>query len=265
MSARQLDEGVEAHIRVEAGVHVAKPLHLCFGVSHRRAVQRILLQIEVEPGAELEVLAHCIFPFAVDVRHVMEAEIRVGPQARYSYLESHVHSEEGGIQVLPRARIQLARAARFTTEFQLVRGRVGLIDMDYETVCQQDSVMEMITKISGKGDDVIRIRETGLLQGQGARGYLTSRVAARDRATAEVHNRLVATAAYARGHVDCKEIIRDQGRASAIPVVEVAHPQAHITHEAAIGSVDGKQLQTLMSRGLTEDEASELIIAGLLR
>jgi Fe-S cluster assembly scaffold protein SufB len=137
--------------------------------------------------------------------------------------------------------------------------------MDYETVCQQDSVMEMITKISGKGDDVIRIRETGLLQGQGARGYLTSRVAARDRATAEVHNRLVATAAYARGHVDCKEIIRDQGRASAIPVVEVAHPQAHITHEAAIGSVDGKQLQTLMSRGLTEDEASELIIAGLLR
>ena len=33
---------------------------------------------------------------------------------------------------------------------------------------------------------------------------------------------------------------------------------------AAIGSVDSKQLRTLMSRGLTEDEAVELIIEGLL-
>ena len=48
-----------------------------------------------------------------------------------------------------------------------------------------------------------------------------------------------------------------------MPVVEVNHPLAHITHEAAIGSVDSKQLQTLMSRGLDEDEATDLIIEGL--
>jgi Fe-S cluster assembly scaffold protein SufB len=44
----------------------------------------------------------------------------------------------------------------------------------------------------------------------------------------------------------------------------VNHPKAHVTHEAALGSVDRKQLETLMARGLTEDEASETIIAGLL-
>jgi hypothetical protein len=176
-----------------------------------------------------------------------------------------VHSEQGGLEVLPRARIHLAEGARFESEFQLVRGRVGLIDMDYETVCDRESVLEMIAKISGRLDDTIKIREVGLLQGEGARGYLTSRVAVRDRAQAEIYNKLTATAAYARGHVDCKEIIKDQGRASAVPVVEVAHPRAHITHEAAIGSVDSKQLETLMSRGLDEDQASELIIAGLLR
>jgi hypothetical protein len=137
--------------------------------------------------------------------------------------------------------------------------------MDYETDCGPDSVLEMMAKISGRADDRIKIREVGILRGRGARGYLTSRVAARDRAKAEVYNKLVATAAYARGHVDCKEIIKDGGTASAIPVVEVAHPQAHITHEAAIGSVDSRQLETLMSRGLDEDQASELIIAGLLR
>jgi Fe-S cluster assembly scaffold protein SufB len=46
--------------------------------------------------------------------------------------------------------------------------------------------------------------------------------------------------------------------------VEVRNPRAHITHEASIGSVDSKELQTLMSRGHNEEEAVELIIEGLL-
>ena len=64
--------------------------------------------------------------------------------------------------------------------------------------------------------------------------------------------------------VDCKEIVQHRASAKAVPIVEVSHPLAHITHEAAIGSVDSKQLQTLMSRGLTEDEATDLFIEGLL-
>ena len=93
---------------------------------------------------------------------------------------------------------------------------------------------------------------------------MTSKIAVRDNARAEVYNKLTASGAYARGHVDCKEILQDNGVATAIPIVEVSHPKAHITHEAAIGSVDNKQLETLMSRGLTEDDAVEMIINGLL-
>jgi hypothetical protein len=87
---------------------------------------------------------------------------------------------------------------------------------------------------------------------------------ARFEGLAKVRNTLTATAPYARGHVDCKEIVQDDGFAAAIPIVEVHHPKAHITHEAAIGSVDTKQLETLMSRGLSEEDAVELIIQGLL-
>jgi Fe-S cluster assembly scaffold protein SufB len=93
---------------------------------------------------------------------------------------------------------------------------------------------------------------------------LKSYIALRDDAQAEVFNTLKATAAYARGHVDCKEIVQGNAVAKAVPVVEVSHPLAHVTHEAAIGSVDSKQLQTLQSRGLTEDEAVDIIIQGLL-
>jgi len=44
----------------------------------------------------------------------------------------------------------------------------------------------------------------------------------------------------------------------------VTHPTAQVTHEAAIGSVDRKQLLTLMARGLEEDKAVDVIIKGML-
>ncbi|MCG9479900.1 MAG: SufD family Fe-S cluster assembly protein [Actinomycetia bacterium] len=264
VKTRQIKDGVDIDIRLARDTIVEKPVHLCFGVTHKQAVQRIIMNVDIEDNSRITIFSHCVFPNAEDVKHIMDGTIRVGKNARYSYLEKHIHSEQGGITVIPKAKINLEQGARLKTEFELLRGRVGNIDIDYETTCGPDSVMEMTAKIDGKGDDVIKIREAGNLIGENSRGVLTSKVAVRDRATAEVYNKLVATAAYARGHVDCKEIIQGEAKASAIPIVKVEHPKAHITHEASIGSVDSKQLQTLMSRGLDEDKAVELIIEGLL-
>ena len=44
----------------------------------------------------------------------------------------------------------------------------------------------------------------------------------------------------ARGHVDCREIIKDRAIGRAIPIVLVTNPLAKVTHEAAIGTVDKK-------------------------
>ena len=38
-----------------------------------------------------------------------------------------------------------------------------------------------------------------------------------------------------------------------------------VTHEAAIGSVDKEELETLMARGLTPEQAVEMIVSGILR
>jgi Fe-S cluster assembly scaffold protein SufB len=38
-----------------------------------------------------------------------------------------------------------------------------------------------------------------------------------------------------------------------------------VTHEAAIGTVNRKELESLLARGLDEDEAVDLIIRGMLR
>lgn len=260
----KIEDGVEVYINLDEGVVIEKPVHLCFGVTDREAMQRIILNIEIENNAEIGVLAHCVFPRALDVEHIMDADIRVGKNAKYSYLEKHIHSPEGGVKVVPSAKVELGENARFNSDFELVKGRVGKLDIDYETTCSKDSVMEMTAKVDGRSDDTVKISETGNLVGEGARGVLTTRVALREKATAEVFNKLTADAPYARGHVDCKEIVQDDGSAKAVPIVEVNDPKAHVTHEAAIGSVDTKQLETLMSRGLSEDESVDLIIDGLL-
>ena len=194
----------------------------------------------------------------------MDAEINVSKNASYTYFERHVHGDKGGIKVIPKAKITLEDHAKFKTEFELLKGRVGLIDIDYDVTCKEHSVLDMMARINGKKDDIIKIRETGHLNGEHARGVLTSRVAALDKTKAEIYSKLTASGAYARGHVDCKEIVKDNGVVSAVPIVEVSNPKAHITHEASLGSVDSKQLQTLMARGLSEDEATDLIIQGLL-
>ncbi|MGM0367921.1 MAG: SufB/SufD family protein [Actinomycetota bacterium] len=264
VKAREIKDGIDIDIKLEKNTVVENPVHLCFGVTHKKAVQKIIINIDIGENSKIDIFSHCVFPNAVDVKHIMDGKIKIGKNAHYSYTEKHIHSEEGGITVIPKARIILEENARLKTLFELIKGRVGSIDIDYETTCKENSVMEMTAKIDGKGDDVIKIREAGNLIGKWSRGVLTSKVAVRDNANAEIYNKLVATAEYARGHVDCKEIIQGNGVASAIPIVEVSNPKAHITHEASIGSVDSKQLQTLMSRGLSEDRAVELIIEGLL-
>jgi len=264
VDVKELADGIDVAVDLEAGVEIAKPVHLCFGMLPETGIQKIILNVNIGSNARISLQAHCVFPRAVDVQHIMDARINIGDGARYSYFEKHVHSPGGGVKVYPKAVVKVGRKAYFKTEFELIKGRVGLIDIDYETTCEERGVVDMTARISGRDDDVIKIRETGALVGEYARGVLTSKIAVRDRARAEVYNKLSATGAHARGHVDCKEIVKDQGVATAVPIVEVHHPKAHITHEAAIGSVDNKQLETLMARGLSEDEASEIIINGLL-
>jgi len=264
VETEELEDSVAVDITVAKDVQIDRQMHLCFGVTREQAVQRIDMDITLERNAGISVLSHCLFPRAVDVEHVMDARIHIGENASYSYDEKHIHSEEGGIAVYPSAEVELERNARFATVFELIQGRVGILNIDYGITGHEHSTLEMLSKVSGRADDHIKINERGDLVGEGARGVLNSRVAVRDDATAEVYNKLRATAPYVRGHVDCKEIIKDNGQATAIPIVEVLHPLAHVTHEAAIGSVDTKQLQTLMARGLNEDEATERIIEGLL-
>lgn len=264
VKTEEKDDHVKINIDIEKNREINQPVHLCFGVIPETGIQKMVVHTNIQENSSVFFLTHCAFPNAVDIQHIMDNTILVGKNARYSYFERHVHGLSGGIRVFPHAKIKLSEGAHFYNRFELIQGRAGFIDIKYEATCETDSILEMITRISGKESDMIQVNEIGHLIGENARGLLSSRIAAIGNAEAKVYNKITASAAYTRGHVDCTEIIKDHGKVKAIPIVEVNHPKAHITHEAALGSVDSKQLQTLMSRGLNENEATDLIIQGLL-
>lgn len=264
VDADEKPDGVAVDFRILDEAFIAKPIQLCFGVMPETGMQHIELNLNIGENSRASVVAHCTFPNAVDVVHRMDAVINVGRGACYSYFERHVHGPAGGVTVVPKAKINLGADARFKTEFELIKGRVGVMDIDYEAECEAGSVIELIARIIGAGDDRVKINETAHLRGERSRAFLQSYLALKHDAFAEVYNTVTAHADGAKGHVDCKEIVQGRAVARAVPIVDVRHPGAHVTHEAAIGSVDSKQLQTLLARGLDEEAATDLIIEGML-
>lgn len=264
VEAGEIDGGVRMKIRLREGTHLTTPVHTCFGVVHREGEQRIEIEVVLERNSSARFIAHCLFPRAERVRHIMDAHVEVGEGASMWYQERHYHGPHGGIEVIPKATVRIGRGGRYTSDFTLTDGRVGSLAIDYDVEAAEDAVVELTARVFGHGSDDIRIRERVVLDGTNARGIIKTRIAVEDDALAEVTGITEGNAAGARGHVDCMEIIRDRAKAKAIPIVSVMHPQAKVTHEAAIGSVDMHQLETLMAHGLAPEEAVDVIVKGML-
>jgi Fe-S cluster assembly scaffold protein SufB len=258
--------GASARITVNPGTIVDKPVHLCFGIVPKEGIQEIISEFNIGDGASVTFLAHCSFPNAVKVRHTMAAKIYVGKNADMTYSETHYHGESGGIEVLPVVKVVVDEGGTLKNEFKLIKGAVGELRIDYEGDLRKDAVCEFDAKIYGKNDDRIIVKESIFLNGINARGLAKSRIVSSGRCQSEVIGEAVGNAPYSRGHVDCVEIIKGkEARASAIPRLIVVDDRAKLTHEAAIGSVDKKQVETLMARGLSEDEAVDVVVRGMLR
>lgn len=266
LDCKERENGIIANLLVEENRKTKYPIHLCFGVLPKEGLQEIILKVDVQDGAEVDVIAHCIFPNAVNVIHSMNADIKIGDNAKFRYQETHYHGEFGGIKVIPKAKIKVGKKGIYQSTFTLIEGCVGMLDYDFEVFGDEKSISELVVKVYGKKEDDIRVAEKIHLNGVEAKGLAKSRLVLNDRAKAVVMGETHGNAPFARGHVDCIEIVNgEQAIAKAIPVVSVTDRQAKVTHEAAIGSIDKRQLQTLMARGLSEEKAIDVIVKGILK
>ncbi|MBS1115045.1 MAG: hypothetical protein H6Q94_774 [Nitrospirae bacterium] len=265
VDARETLTGVSAKVTVKEGTKIKNPVHLCFGILHKRGTQKIKMDVRLEKNASAHFIAHCIFPKAEKVRHIMDAVVEIGEGAEMRYSETHYHGPYGGIEVVPKSVVRIGRNGRYLADFTLIEGRVGTLDIDYSVEAGENAVTELTAKVFGHANDEIKIKEKVVLKGDNARGLIKTRVAVEDEASAEVTGITEGNAAGARGHVDCMEIVKDKAIAKAIPIVNVTNPLAKVTHEAAIGSVDKRQMETLMAHGVTPEEAVDIIVKGILK
>jgi len=265
VESQSFDDGVNIQIRVKKDTKIKNPVRFCFGLIPENGVQKLNINTTIEENASASFIASCIFPNAKNIQHIMNATVTIEKGATLYYFERHIHGPEGGVTIVPVTKVTVKENARYSTEFELIKGAAGDIQLDYKSEVYKNAVVDMKARIFGRLKDKIHIEESAHLKGENSVGVLTSHIALKDEANAIVENEIIADAAYARGHVDCKEIVQGKAIARAIPIVQVNDSRAHVTHEAAIGSVDSKQLETLLTRGLTEDQATDLIISGLLK
>src|SRR3990170_2672653 len=74
-----------------------------------------------------------------------------------------------------------------------------------------------------------------------------------------------------QGCKNCKSSVRCDGlmldnksKASTLPSMEVDENEVEVSHEAAVGKIGDEQLFYLMSRGLSEQEATKMIVSGFI-
>jgi Fe-S cluster assembly protein SufB len=66
-------------------------------------------------------------------------------------------------------------------------------------------------------------------------------------------------------HVECDTILMDEkSRSDTIPINEIRCSDVAMEHEAKVSKVSEEQLYYLMSRGLSEAKATEMIIMGFV-
>jgi Fe-S cluster assembly protein SufB len=68
-----------------------------------------------------------------------------------------------------------------------------------------------------------------------------------------------------KAYMKCNGLILDKdSRSDAIPVLQIKNQDVSAAHEATVGKIQDDQIFYLMSRGLSEDEAIKMIVAGFI-
>ncbi len=264
---RETKEGVVAEIVVEKGVKIKEPLFFCFGISGKEESQMIQTNLILKEDSEVEILAHCSFPNAVKSSHKMEAKYEIGKNAKLVYKEHHYHGTSSGILVMPKLKVVVDEGGIFLSDFILSKGSVGQVGIEVEVLLGKDAKSEINSKVFGKGEkDVISIIDKVTIEGDNSKSLVTMRAAAKDGGRVFMQGETYALGADSIGHIDCQEIVSGENSvAKAVPIVEVSNDRARVTHEASVGKINQKELETLMTRGMDEEAATELIIEAMMR
>ncbi|MDD4495794.1 MAG: SufD family Fe-S cluster assembly protein [Eubacteriales bacterium] len=193
---------------------------------------------------------------------VHEFFVRKG--ARMKYVEKHYGQGEGsGERILnPKTIVEVEENGTAELEMIQIKG-VDRTVRDTEVVLHKNAKLivteRLLTYKGQKAESNITVK----LVGEDSSAQIISRSVAQDSSEQVFHLNLRGYA-RSRGHIQCDSIIMDNAKVSSIPEITAFHSDAQLIHEAAIGKIASEQLTKLMTLGLTEKEAEDIVLQGFL-
>ena len=185
--------------------------------------------------------------------------------AKVTYVEKHYGEGKGtGKKILnPTTEIYMKKGSSMNMDSVQIKGVDDTIRITKATL-DANTTLEISEKILTTGSQTAKTEFIVELNGENASVHVTSRSVAEGSSTQEFTSNITGnTKCYA--HVECDAIIKDEGKVKAIPEIYAKNIDANLIHEAAIGKIAGAQLNKLMTLGLNEQEAEEVIIKGFLK
>ncbi len=252
-------------IYVPPGVHVDQPLQAYFRINAQNMGQFERTLIIIDEGAFCHYVEGCSAPvYSSDSLHsaVVEIVVKKGGRCRYTTIQNWSNNVYN---------LVTKRAAVYGNgTMEWIDGNLGSkLTMKYPAVWMLEP---------GAHGEVLSIAFAGEGQHQDAGAKMvhaasdtTSTIVSKSiskgggRAGYRGLVRVEPGAEHVRSFVRCDALILDEhSRSDTYPYMEIEENDAEIGHEASVSKVGEEQLFYLMARGLTEDQATSMVVAGFI-
>ncbi len=249
-------------IRALPGVKVTHPVQSCLYIAKERFSQNVHNIVIVEEGSEMHVITGCATsPHLVSGLHVGVSEFYVKKNAKLFFTMIHDWGEK--VNVRPRSSIQVEEGGVIVSNFISLRP-VGSLQMFPTTSLNGKNAVARFNSIlvAAQGSH-LDVGSRVILKAPGTRAEIISR-GITSGGTIIARGDLIGEVAGIKAHLECKGLILNNGLMHAIPELRGYVPGVEMSHEAAVGKIDQREIEYLMARGLDEDEAVSTIVRGFL-
>lgn len=251
-------------IRTLPGVKTVYPVQACLYISKKDLVQRVHNIIIAEPGSELHIITGCTTEEELtSAMHIGISEFFVKEGAKITF--TMVHSWGKEVHVRPRTGVVVEKGGTFINNYICLREVETLQMYPRVYLIGENARASLNSIIYGRGSSRFDVGGQIVFKAPGTNGEIVSRVISDGNSEIIARGNLTAEVDNVKGHLECKGLmLSSNSRTYAIPELDAKAANVELSHEAAVGKIAEEQILYLMSRGLSYDEATSLIVRGFL-
>jgi uncharacterized protein len=249
-------------IRALPGSKSIYPVQACLYLDKEGLQQNVHNLIIAEEGSELHIITGCsTSPHMRNGIHIGISEFFVKKNAKLSFTMIHNWAED--MYVRPRSVAVVEEGGLFLNNYICMKP-VKSLQMYPTTYLEgDDAVARFYSIIVGSPGSEYDLGGRIFLKKPGNKAEIVARTISNGgKIIARGH--LIGEAAEIKAHLECKGLLLKGGLIHAIPELEGHVDGVEMSHEAAVGKIAQEEISYLMSRGLSEEEATSTIVRGFL-